>query len=187
MKILVACEFSGIVRDAFRARGHDAVSCDVLPSERPGAHIVGDVLPLLSLGWDLLIAHPPCTYLCNSGVRWLHSDASRWTQLTDAVMFFAALQHAPIARVAIENPIMHGYGKMFIGAHTQIVQPYQFGHDESKSTCLWLRGLKPLRATHARPSIVQQRVHRMPPGPNRWRERSRTFEGIAAAMAAQWG
>lgn len=187
LRVLIACEFSGVVRDAFAARGHDALSCDLLPSERPGPHVTGDALGLIHLGWDLLIAHPPCTYLCNSGVRWLKSDGNRWSHLVDAALFFASLRNAPIARIAVENPIMHGYGRAFLGGHTQLIQPYHFGHDETKATCLWLKNLPPLVNTHERPSVIRDRVHRLSPGPDRWRERSRTFEGIAAAMADQWG
>lgn len=187
MRVLVACEFSGIVRDAFLARGYDAMSCDLLPSERPGPHYCGDVRDVLGAGWDMMVGHPPCTFLANSGVRWLHSDLQRWRQMDEGVAFFLLLWQAPIARVAIENPIMHGYARRLINAApAQVIQPWMFGHGESKATCLWLRELPPLYPTR----IVlgrEQRVLKLSPSPDRWRERSRTYEGIAAAMAAQWG
>ena len=180
-RILVACEFSGIVRDAFRERGHDAVSCDLLPSERPGPHIRGDVLDVLDGGWDLLIAHPPCTYLAVSGARWF---AGRHAEQEAALDFVRLLLDAPIPRIALENPVSVISSR--IRKPDQIIQPWQFGHGEVKATCLWLRNLPPLVPT----DIVdgrEARVHRMPPGPDRWRERSRTLPGIAAAMADQWG
>jgi hypothetical protein len=197
MRVLVACEFSGIVRVAFIAAGHDAVSCDLLPTERPGPHYQGNVLDIIEGfvwgPWDLMIAHPPCTYLANSGVRWLYGgkgttvDHIRWNDMLEAALFFGALLNAPIPRIAVENPIMHRYGREIIGrGHDQIVQPWQFGHPETKATCLWLKGLPPLEPTN----IVagrEPRVHHASPGPDRWKERSRTLPGIAAAMAAQWG
>jgi hypothetical protein len=181
MRVLVACEFSGTVRDAFLAAGHDAVSCDLLPTEAPGPHVQGDVLDLLRDGWDLMIAHPPCTYLCCSGARWW---AGRREEQRAAVAFVRALWAAPIPRVAIENP-PGALGALFRPAD-QYIQPWQFGHGETKSTGLWLRNLPPLRPT----LIVEgrePRVHHMAPGPERWRERSRTYRGIAEAMAEQWG
>lgn len=181
MKVLVACEFSGIVRDAFIAAGHDAVSCDLLPSERPGPHIQGDVLPRLADGWDLMIAHPPCTYLAASGARWW---ASRVWEQDAAVGFVCQLLAAPIPRIALENPV--GALTRRVRKPNQIIQPWQFGHGETKATCLWLRGLPPLVPT----DIVEgrsERIHRMPESKDRSRNRSRTFPGIAAAMAAQWG
>lgn len=190
MKVLVACEFSGIVRDAFLDAGHAAMSCDILPTERPGPHYQGDVRDVLDDGWDLMVAHPPCTYLALSGVRWLYGgkgtvrDPSRWAEMEDAAAFFRLLLDAPILRVAVENPIMHRHGGL--PRATQIIQPWQFGHGETKATGLWLRGLPSLTPTNVVPER-EQRVHRMAPGPDRWRERSRTFPGIAAAMAAQWG
>jgi hypothetical protein len=193
MRVLIACEFSGRVREAFRALGHDAWSCDLLPTEVNGPHIQGDVIPLLNEGWDLMIAHPPCTYLANSGVRWLYGgkgnkrDEQRWHAMEDAARFFRALLDAPIDRVAVENPIMHKYGKAIIGrAHDQVVQPWQHGEGETKATCLWLKGLKPLTPSQ----IVdgrKPRVHFAAPSSDRWKERSRTYQGIADAMAAQWG
>ena len=181
MRVLVACEFSGAVREAFRARGHDAWSCDLLPTEVPGQHIVGDVLEVLGDGWDLMVAHPPCTHLAVSGARWWKDKAQ---EQADALEFVRALMAAPIDRIALENPISKISSA--IRKPDQIVQPWQFGHGETKATCLWLRGLEPLRPT----KVVDGRepkVHRMAPGPNRWRERSRTYAGIAKAMAQQWG
>ena len=180
MRVLVACEFSGIVRDAFRARGHDAVSCDLLPSERPGPHIQANVLDVLDDGWDLMVAHPPCTHLAVSGARWF---AGRRSEQAEALEFVRALLNAPIPRIALENPV--SVISTRIRRPDQIIQPWQFGHGETKATCLWLKGLPPLVPT----DIVDgrtARVHRMPPGPERWRERSRTLSGIAAAMADQW-
>jgi hypothetical protein len=194
MKILVACEFSGIVRDAFITRGHDAVSCDILPSERPGPHIEGDIQDVDFSTFDLMIAHPPCTYLANSGVRWLYTggggwefDKDRWLQMEQAAGFFRFLWDAPVPRIAVENPIMHGYGTQIIGSGpTQIVQPWQFGHGEIKATAFWLRNLPPLIPTNIVDGRVP-RVHHASPGPERWKERSRTLQGIADAMADQWG
>lgn len=197
MKVLVACEFSGIVRDAFLERGHDAWSCDLLPSETgSNRHIRGDARAILNDGWDLLmVAHPPCTRLCNSGVRWLsvpppgRTLESMWLELAEGASLFSAFLNAPIPRVCVENPVMHKHAKALIDGYcepAQSVQPWQFGHGETKRTCLWLRNLPPLKPTN----IVEgreARVHLMPPGENRWRERSRFFPGIAAAMADQWG
>ena len=181
MRVLVACEFSGAVREAFRARGHDAWSCDLLPTEVPGQHIVGDVLDVLGDGWDLMVAHPPCTHLAVSGARWWKDKAQ---EQADALGFVRALMAAPIDRIALENPISKISSA--IRKPDQIVQPWEFGHGETKATCLWLKGLPKLRPT----DVVEGRepkVHHMAPGPNRWRERSRTYAGIAAAMANQWG
>lgn len=197
MKVLVACEFSGVVRRAFRALGHDAWSCDLLPSEDDSAHhIQGDCLSALTAGWDLMIAHPPCTYLCNSGVRWLSDgktlNPDRHKLMMAGCDLFAALYHAPIPRIAVENPIMHRYAKDYlqsawkIPSQSQLIQPWQFGHGETKATCLWLRGLPLLKPT----SIVSGRkpvVHHMSPGPDRQRLRSITYAGIAKAMSEQWG
>jgi hypothetical protein len=182
MRVLVACEFSGTVRDAFRDRGHDAWSCDLLPTERPGQHIIGDALAVLGEGWDLLIAHPPCTHLAVSGARWFKSKPPELQ--ADALAFVRALLDAPIQRIALENPISVISSK--IRKPDQVIQPWQFGHGEVKATCLWLKGLPPLVPTN----VVEgreARVHKMAPGPDRWRERSRTFAGIARAMAEQWG
>lgn len=193
MKVLVACEYSGAVRDAFRALGHEAVSCDLLPTEVDGPHVQGDVLALLDQGWDLMVAHPPCTYLANSGARWLYEggrgtvrDLARWAAMAEGAALFLRLLAAPIPRIAVENPVMHGHARAIIGSGpTQVLQPWQFGHGETKATGLWLKGLPKLVPTN----IVdgrEQRVWKMGPSPERWRERSRTFEGIARAMAEQW-
>jgi len=186
MKVLVACEFSGIVRDAFLAAGHDAMSCDLLPSETDGPHHQGDVRPLLREAWDLVIAHPPCTYLANSGVRWLHDDRhpGRWDDMIAAAGFFRECLDANAPRVAVENPVVHGHAGL--PQMTQSVQPWQFGHGECKRICLWLRGLPDLIPTRV-VAGRDQRVHRMPPGPDRQKERSRFFKGVAEAMADQWG
>jgi site-specific DNA-cytosine methylase len=184
MRVLVACEFSGVVRDAFAARGHDAWSCDLLPTERPGQHLRCDVrvlLPLLSGTCDLLIAHPPCTHLAVSGARWF-KDKQR--EQAEALEFVRLLLDAPVPHIALENPVSIISSR--VRKPDQIIQPWQFGHGETKATCLWLKNLPPLTPT----DIVdgrEHRVHRMPPGPDRWRERSRTFVGIADAMADQWG
>jgi len=190
VRVLVACEFSGTVRRAFAARGHDAWSCDLLPAEdRSNRHIIGDARDLLGDGWDLLmVAHPPCTRLCNSGVRWL-AERDLWADLDDAAALFSAFWNAPIERIAVENPVMHRHAKARIVNYeepAQSVQPWQFGHGETKRTCLWLRNLPKLMPTNI-VSGREQRVHRMPPGPDRWKERSRFFSGIAEAMADQWG
>lgn len=196
-RVLIACEFSGVVRRAFAMRGHDAWSCDLLPSEdRSNKHIIGDARDLLNDGWDLLIvAHPPCTRLCKSGLRWLHTPPKSktldqmWRDLDDAADLFGAFWNAPIERVAVENPLMHRHAKARIVNYAepaQTIQPWQFGHGETKATCLWLRNLPLLVPT----DIVDgraARVHRMSPRPDRWKERSRTYTGIATAMADQWG
>ena len=181
MRILVACEYSGIVRDAFIARGHDAMSCDLLPTEKPGPHYRGDVRNILGDGWDMMIAHPPCTHLAVSGARWF---ADKLAEQEIALEFVRLLMAAPIARIALENPISIISSR--IRKPDQIIQPWQFGHGEIKATCLWLKGLPLLCATDIVAGRVA-RVHRMPPGPDRWKERSRTYSGIAVAMAAQWG
>lgn len=195
MRVLVACEFSGVVRDAFAALGHDAWSCDLLPSEMPGQHVAGDVLKILDQGWDLLIAHPPCTFLCNSGVRWLapggNLDKTRHHQMMDACDFFAALYWADVPRVCIENSVMHKYARDYLSSackvptYTQTIQPYEHGHGETKRTALWLRGLPPIKPSDVVPGRVP-RVHHASPGPDRWKERSRTLPGIEKAMAEQW-
>lgn len=196
-KILVACEFSGVVRRAFDRLGHEVWSCDLLPSEdRSNRHITGDVRDILYDGWDdLIVAHPPCTRLCNSGVRWLHKAPPNrtldemWKELDEACDLFSELWNAPIPRICIENPVMHRYAKERIRNYqpfAQSVQPWQFGHGETKRTCFWLKGLPKLTPTN----IVEgreQRVHKMAPSPDRWKERSRFFSGIANAMADQWG
>ena len=181
MNILIACEFSGIVRDAFIARGHNAVSCDVLPTERPGPHLQGDVLAYLGGEWDMMIAHPPCTHLAVSGARWFKGKRQ---EQADALAFVQRLLDAPIPRIALENPVS------VISSHIrkpdQIVQPWMFGHPETKATCWWLKGLPPLMPTDTVDGRYG-RVWREPPGPNRWKNRSRTYLGMAQAMAAQWG
>ena len=191
MRVLVACEHSGVVRDAFRAQGHEAWSCDLLCGDSE-YHLQGDALAMSYLnalvpvlGWDLLIAHPPCTYLCNSGVRWLHTDPDRWGKLDEACVFFKKLLDAPIAHIAIENPIPHKYAVERIGQqYTQIVQPWQHGHGETKATCLWLQGLPELTPTE----VVEGRVGRIHRMSSTWsKQRSITYTGIASAMAAQWG
>lgn len=197
MKVLVACEYSGTVRNAFLSRGHDAWSCDLLPSEDgSNRHIQGDARDLLDDGWDcLIVAHPPCTRLCNSGVRWLHRPPAgktlrqMWHELREGAALFSDFWNAPIPLRCIENPVMHKHAKALIDNYrefAQSVQPWQFGHGETKRTCLWLHDLPPLVPT----DVVagrENRVHRMPPGPDRWKERSRFFKGIAEAMADQWG
>jgi len=187
MRVLVACEFSGIVRSEFAKLGHDAWSCDLLETEIPGNHIVGDVLDVLDDGWDLMIAHPPCTYLSNSGVRWLHTQEGRWQKMKDGATFSRKLLNANVPMVAAENPIPHKYAVNIIGEkYTQIIQPWQFGHGEQKATCLWLRNLPPLVPTN----IVtgrKQRIWKLPPTKDRWKLRSVTYKGIAEAMAMQWG
>lgn len=183
MRVLVACEYSGRVRDAFAALGHHAMSCDLLPTETDaGPHYQGDIGDVIGWDWDLMIAHPPCTDLAVSGARWFPAKQADGSQQR-ALDFVKFLLDAPIPRIALENPISIISSR--IRKPDQIIQPWQYGHGETKATCLWLKGLPKLTPT----SVVagrEARVLRMPPGPNRWKERSRTFEGIAAAMAAQW-
>lgn len=189
MKVLVACEYSGTVRDAFIARGHDAISCDLLPSDRPGPHYQGDVFDLiedygnLGIHFDLMIAHPPCTHLAVSGARYFAEKRADGRQ-QEAIDFFMRLAQVEIPRIAIENPvcIMSSVWRK----PDQIIQPWQFGHGETKATCLWLKNLPLLVPTN----IVEgrdDRIHKMPPSPDRWKLRSKTYEGIAQAMALQWG
>ena len=181
MHVLVACEYSGRVRDAFLARGHSAMSCDLLDTEVAGPHYQGDVRDVLYDGWDLLIAHPPCTHLAVSGARWFKDKQQEQAEALD---FVRLLLDAPIERIALENPVSIISSK--IRKPDQIIQPWQFGHGETKATCLWLKNLPKLVPTN----VVEGRegkVWKMPPGPNRWKERSRTYAGIAAAMAEQWG
>jgi len=194
MKVLVACEYSGRVRDAFIAQGHDAMSCDLLPTDVEGPHYQGNVFDLDLASFDLMVAHPPCTYLTNSGVCWLHKDPSRWALLDEGAAFFKALMDAPIPRKAIENPIQHKYARERIGRkQSQVIQPWMFGHTEQKATCLWLEGLPLLQPTNnvkeqmlALPKNERERVHYLPPSADRWKLRSTTFQGIANAMAEQW-
>lgn len=183
MRILIACEFSGIVRDAFVALGHDAWSCDILPTERPGQHIQGDVLPHLGDGWDMMIAHPPCTHLAVSGARHFAAKRADGRQQA-AIEFFLAMVNAPIPRIAVENPVC--IMSRLYRKPDQIIHPWQFGHGETKATCLWLKGLALLTPTEIVPGR-EHRIHRMPPSRERERERSRTYQGIADAMAEQWG
>lgn len=193
MRWLVGCEFTGSVRRALRALGHDAWSCDLLSAaDGDRHHIQGDVLDVLGEGWDGAILHPPCTYLANSGVRWLYGgrgttrDEDRWGRMEAAARFFRACLDAPIPRLAVENPIQHGHCREIIGrGPDQTIQPWMFGHGETKATCLWLKGLP-----HLKPTCVvdgrRPRVHFASPGPDRWKERSITLPGIAEAMAMQW-
>lgn len=181
MRVLVGCEFSGVVRDAFLARGHDAMSCDLLPTDSPGPHYQGDVFDVIDDGWDLAIFHPPCTHLAVSGARWFKDKQE---EQAEALEFVRRLLDAPIPRIALENPI--SIISTRIRKPDQIIQPWWFGHGETKATCLWLKNLPLLVPTN----IVdgrEARVHRMSPGPDRWKERSRTFTGIGEAMADQWG
>jgi site-specific DNA-cytosine methylase len=181
MKILIACEFSGIVRDAFASLGHDVLSCDLLPTEKPGAHYRGDVMDIIDNGWDMMIAHPPCTHLAVSGARWFKDKKIEQAAALD---FVRQLMAANIERICIENPISIISSK--IRKPDQIIHPWMFGHGETKATCLWLKNLPPLTPT----DIVEGReakVHKMPPSADRWKLRSKTYEGIAKAMAQQWG
>jgi site-specific DNA-cytosine methylase len=180
VRVLVACEFSGVVRDAFAAKGHDAWSCDLLECELGGAHYWCDVRHAIGSGWDLMIAFPPCTHLAVSGARWF---AGKRAEQTEAIAFVRMLADAPVERIAIENPI--GVLSTKWRKPDQIIQPWQFGHGETKATCLWLKNLPPLKPTNIVEGRIP-RVHHASPGPNRWKERSRTLPGIAAAMAAQW-
>ena len=182
LKILVACEYSGVVRDAFIRNGHDAMSCDFLPTETDGPHYQGDIRDLLFYPWDLMIAHPPCTHLSVSGAK--HFELKRKSGLQQsAVSFFMQLASCPVPRIAIENPVC--IMSSLFRKPDQIIQPWQFGHGETKATCLWLKNLPKLQPT----KIVdgrEQRIFKMPPSPDRWKIRSRTFDGIALAMADQW-
>ncbi len=205
MKILIACEFSGTVREAFRLRGHDAWSCDLLPTDIPGQHYQGDIFDILN-NWniiggkpDVVIGHPDCTYLTNAGVCWLYRNRGkytynleRWNKMKSAARFFKTLWNLDVEKICLENPIPHKYGDL--PKYSQIIQPWMFGHTERKATCLWLRGLPKLKETNnvkevmlKLPKAQQQRIHYLSPGPNRAHERSRTYQGIADAMAEQWG
>lgn len=196
MRVLIACEYSGRVRDAFRERGHDAMSCDLLPTEVDGPHYQGDVFDIIDDGWDLMIAHPPCTYLCSSGLHWNKRRPERAALTEEALFFVQRLMDAPIKRMAIENPI--GCIGTRIRKPDQIIQPWMFGDDASKATCLWLNGLMPLYPTQmVEPRIVDGKKrwsnqtdsgqNKLPPSDDRWKIRSETYIGIAKAMAAQWG
>jgi len=197
VKVLIACEFSGVVRDAFLKAGHDAISCDLLPTESEGPHVQGDVRDIINNGFDLMIAHPPCTYLCVSGLHWNKRREGRAEKTEEALEFIRFLMEAPIEKIAIENPI--GIISTRIRKPTQIIQPYQYGHDASKTTCLWLKNLPALTPTNL---IAPGRVingngrwsnqapcgaNRLGPSDDRWKLRSKTYEGIAEAMANQWG
>ncbi len=182
MRVLVACEYSGRVRDAFIRAGHDAMSCDLLPTDLPGPHYQGDVRAILGEGWDLMIAHPPCTHLAVSGARHFAAKQASGVQ-EQALEFVRTLLNAPIDRIALENPVSIISSR--IRKPDQVIQPWQFGHGETKTTCLWLKNLQKLRPTN----IVEGRepkVHYMPPSADRWKKRSTTYQGIADAMAAQW-
>ena len=181
MKVLVAREFSGVVRDAFKKRGHYAWSCDLLPRESEGDHMHGDVLNALDLSWDLMICHPPCTHLAVSGARWFKDKQE---EQQEALEFVRTLLAADVDRIALENPVSIISSR--IRKPDQIIQPWQFGHGEVKKTCLWLKNLPPLEPTN----VVEgryPRVHREAPSPDRWKKRSVTYKGIAEAMAEQWG
>lgn len=183
MKVLIACEYSGTVRDAFIRAGHEAMSCDLLPTDVAGPHYQGSVLDILSDGWDLMIAHPPCTHLAVSGARHFAAKQASGVQ-QEALDFVSALLNAPIPKIALENPV--SIISTRIRKPDQIIHPWQYGHGETKATCLWLKNLPLIEPTN----IVagrEPRVHKMPPSPTRWKERSKTYQGIADAMAAQWG
>jgi len=191
MRVLVACEYSGRVRNAFATLGHDAMSCDLLPSETPGKHYQGDVFDVIDDGWDLMIAHPPCTHLAVSGARHFAAKQASGVQ-QQALEFVQRLLDADIPKICLENPV--SIISTRIRKPSQVIQPHMFGHPEFKATCLWLKGLPNLAPTHqldvpkrGTPEFKQwEVVHRMPPGPDRWRERSRTYTGVANAFAAQW-
>jgi hypothetical protein len=199
MKVLIACEFSGIVRDAFKERGHDALSCDLLSTEKPGKHYQGNILDILySENWDLIISHIPCTYMCNSGVCHLYNkdgsyNIDRWIRLDESTNLFNKIWECDVNKICMENPIPHGYALERLPCkYTQIIHPYMFGHLEQKSTCLWLKNLPMLNETNnvktemmKLPDNIRQRLHYLPPGSNRQKERSRTFKNIAKAMADQ--
>jgi len=192
MKILIACEYSGTVRDAFIRRGHDAMSCDLLPTDAPGPHYQGDVADIINDGWDLMIAHPPCTYLCSSGLHWNKRRPERAAQTEEALKFVKLLLEAPIACIALENPI--GCISTRIRKPDQTIHTWQYGHPESKATCLWLKGLPCLTPTSILPLPESGRwsnqtasgQNKLGPSPDRWKIRSATYRGIAEAMAEQW-
>lgn len=196
MNVLNACECSGRVRDELRKRGHNAISCDLKPTEVPGPHIQGDVLQHLDDGWDMMIAHPDCTYIALSGVHWLNRRPGRWELLQQACTFFKALLDAPIPLIGLENPIPHRYAIELIGRkYDQMIQPWWFGDPESKATCLWLKGLPPLMATVILPkpdcghwqNQTASGQNKLAPSDHRKADRARTYFGIARAMAEQWG
>lgn len=192
MRVLIACEYSGIVREAFKRCGHYALSCDLLPTEIPGNHYQGNALDVIEQGWDLMIAHPPCTYLCVPGAHYLHKQPERWGHMIEARTFFFKMLTAPIDKICVENPAPHRYAEL--PKYDQIIHPWQFGHNVSKRTCLWLKNLQPLLPTN----IVQDKGERYyrkdgSSSNSKWyaksnaKERSKTFVGIAQAMAEQWG
>jgi hypothetical protein len=193
MRVLIACEYSGTVRDAFLRLGHDAMSCDLLPTEAKGPHYQGDVRDVIEDGWDLMVAHPPCTYLCSSGLHWNKRRPERAAQTEEALAFVQYLLDAPIPKIALENPI--GCISTRVRKPTQTIQPWQFGHPESKSTCLWVKGLNPLSPTNILSLPESGRwenqtasgQNKLSPSPDRWKIRSATYLGIADAMAQQWG
>ena len=191
MRVLVACEYSGAVRDAFISAGHDAMSCDLLPTDAPGPHYQGNVFDVIDGCWDLMIAHPPCTDLAVSGAAWFKDKKLDGRQAA-SISFFMKLIKADIPMIAVENPVC--IMSSLYRKPDQIIQPYMFGHKETKATCLWLKGLPLLKSTNdvkaetmALPENERMRLHYLPPGPDRWKERSKTFSGIADAMATQWG
>ena len=191
MKVLVACEYSGTVRDAFIMRGHDAVSCDILPTDSPGPHYLGDVRAILNEGWDLMIAHPPCTHLAVSGAAWF-AEKQKDGRQQKAIDFFLEIVNADIPKICVENPVC--IMSSVYRKPDQIIQPYMFGHAESKKTCLWLKNLSKLVPTNdvkseweLLPKNKRERLHYLPPSEDRWKLRSKTFHGIAEAMATQWG
>jgi hypothetical protein len=196
MRVLVGCEFSGVVREAFNAfHGVRAISCDLLPPEdgRVDYHYQGDIRELLKQKWDLAIFFTPCTYLCNSGVRWLKTEMGRWDKMVQDAELFNLCMNSDIPFIVNENPIQHKYAREWIRKYDQIIQPYQFGHPERKATCLWLKGLPKLTETNnvkhimdSLPKKESQRIHYMSPSKNRGLERSITYSGIATAMAEQW-
>ena len=196
MKVLIACEYSGRVRDEFIKRGHDAMSCDLLPTESLGPHYQGDVMDILYDNWDIIIAHPVCQFITNSGVRWLDSDITRWKKMYDACEFFNKFIDHPCEKICIENPIPHKYSASWLKQkYTQLIQPWHFGHKKTKATCLWLKGLPKLKPTNIvgpPPKDKEERkkwaeCHRMSPGSEREKIRSLTYQGIADAFATQWG
>ena len=195
MRVLVACEFSGMTRNAFQALGHEAWSCDLLEAEDGPTpfHIQDTLEHVIGSGrihWDLLIAHPPCTYLANSGARWLYTEEGRFEKMKEAAEFFRWILELPIARIAVENPVMHKHALEIVGRKPQFtVQPWQFGDPHKKRTCFWANGVMPLIPTinTLTADEAEQTIWRLPPGPDRWKERSRTYPGIAKAMADQWG
>ena len=179
-KVLVACEYSGRVRDAFIRNGCDAISCDLLPTDQPGPHYQGDVFDIINDGWDLMVAHPPCTHLAVSGARWFHKKRQEQEEALD---FVRRLMSAPIEQIALENPV--SVISSLIRKPDQIIHPWMFGHGETKATCLWLKNLSPLQPTDV-VSGRENKVHRMPPSEHRWKLRSLTYQGIADAMGNQW-